>query len=70
MDLTKPKYMKSSLNKQYVSYIANIMPTEAMATLGARAPAGIVLTLKAEIIRLQHHKSYYNTTVWIFVTKL
>ena len=34
------------------------MPTDALATLGARASAGMVLNPKAPIFRRQHHKSY------------
>ena len=35
----------------------NTMPADALATLGARASAGMVLTPKAEIFHLQHQKS-------------
>ena len=47
----------SDYNTCCVSHVANIMPADALATLGARASAGMVLTLKARILHLQHRKS-------------
>ena len=40
-----------------LSYTDNTMPANALATLGARASAGMVLTPKAGIFHLQHEKS-------------
>ena len=41
-----------------LSYTDNTMPADALVTLGTRASAGMVLTLKAGILRLQHQKSH------------
>ena len=49
--------MKFTLEQQYMYYKANIMPTDPLVTLGAMASAGMVLTPKAGIFSLQHHKS-------------
>ena len=40
-----------------LSYIVNTMPADALATKGARAPAGMVLTKWTRIVHLQHQKS-------------
>ena len=40
-----------------LSYTANTMPADALASLGASASAGMVLTPKARIFHLQHQKS-------------
>ena len=48
--------MKLTLEQQYI-YTANTIPADALATLGARASAGVVLIPKAGIFRLQPQKS-------------
>ena len=40
------------------SYKDNNMPADALATLGASASAGIVLTYTAGLLRLQHQKDW------------
>ena len=40
-----------------LSRTANTMSADALATLGASASAGMVLTSKAAIFRLQHQES-------------
>ena len=37
---------------EHLSYMANTMPADALATSGARASAGMVLTLQTGIFRL------------------
>ena len=39
-----------------LSYTAITMPADTLATLGASASAGMVLTPKGRIFRLQHQK--------------
>ena len=39
-------------------YTDNTMPADSLATLGAKAPAGMALTPRAEIFRIQHQKSW------------
>ena len=48
-----------SRTKTYVicPYTANTMFADALATLGARASTGMVLTPQTEIFHLQHQKS-------------
>ena len=46
-----------SNNTYCLSYTANATPADELATLGASASAGMVLTPKPEIFRLQHQKS-------------
>ena len=41
----------------YLPNPTNIMPADALATLGVSASAGMVLTLKAGIFRLQHQNN-------------
>ena len=60
LDLPWAKYMKVTLEQQYiccVSYTANTMPSDALVTLEARASGGMVLLSKAGIFNLQHQKS-------------
>ena len=40
-----------------LSYMANTMPADALATSGARASAGMVLTPQNGLFHLQHQKS-------------
>ena len=43
-----------------LSYTVNTMPADALATLGASASAGMVLTPKAGIFRLQYQKDWLH----------
>ena len=57
--LARPKKMKLTVAQQYMFFYdtANTMPVDALATLGARATAGMVLTPKVGIFYLQHQES-------------
>ena len=59
LDLIWPKQMNSGTKMRVncLSYIANAMPADAVATLGASAWVSMVLTPKAGIFPLRHLKS-------------
>ena len=57
LDFAWPKWMKN--NTCCLSYTANIIPTDALVTLGSSASAAMVLTSKARIFHLQHQKSQF-----------
>ena len=52
-----PMCCSASRDPCCLPYTANNTPAGALGTLGARASAGMVLTTKAGIFRLQHQKS-------------
>ena len=57
VDMAWPRYVKLTLEQQYMLSILHNMHADARATLGASVSAGMVLTPKAEISLLQHQKS-------------
>ena len=60
LDLAWPKQIKLNLKQKYIwflSYTANIRPTDVLATLGASASGGMVLTPKPGIFPWQHQNS-------------
>ena len=56
LDLAWPKSMKLTLEQQFMLSVLH-MPADALATLGVRVSAGMVLTPEAGIFRLHHQKS-------------
>ena len=55
--LTQVDEITSGTTVHILPYTVNTLPADALATLGARASAGMVLISKAGILRLQHQKS-------------